>query len=106
MKENVQKFFELYDLSAELRGRVAAYEAAYPGSSEIRDAYTSETLLRAAKEEGLEFTLGELAEYELALRERRHNTPVEDEPDGDDEPIYWLIDRGWTDDTSKYGSLE
>ncbi len=36
MNENVTKFFERYEADAALRDKVAAAEAAYPGSVELR----------------------------------------------------------------------
>jgi len=57
MKENVGKFFEVYNSDPAVRSRVEENVAAYPGSYEIREALTEFALLPVAEELGLGFTL-------------------------------------------------
>lgn len=100
--ENVEKFFEKYYSDSELQKRVEDAVNAYPGSLEIREAVCEETLLPIAADIGLPFTLEELRKYETRTKMRK-NLDVEINPeDPDDDTIYWLIDRGWTDDEAKF----
>lgn len=104
MNENVIKFFELYRENAALRARVAEAEAAYPGSLEIREALAEAVLLPIARELGLDFTISDLRKYETRLKMRRATQSSDEwlkQPDDGGE-AYWLLDRGWTDDESKY----
>lgn len=108
MNENVIKFFERYNAEPELRERVRAAEAVYPGSSEIREAYAEATLLPVAREEGLEFTLKDLRAYETRLKLRRgeRRDKEEDYFDEDEDTSYWLLDRGWSSDEAKFYGTE
>ena len=101
MVENAEKFFALYREDAALRERVAAAEAAYPGSLEIRESVVENVLLPIAEELGLPFTVKDLRTWETRLKLRRIQ-PDEAIPEGDpidDDPAsYWLLDRGWEND--------
>lgn len=104
MNENVIEFFTRYESDAALRARVAEAESFYPGSLEIREALCEAVLLPIARELGLEFTLDDLRKYETRKKmARATQNPDEwlDEPDNGGES-YWLLDRGWTDDESKF----
>ena len=93
MKENVGKFFELYDSDPAVRCRVEENVAAYPGSYERREALTEFALLPVAEELGLGFTLQELRAYETRLKLERGMAK-----DGEydrSEHSYWLLERGW-----------
>lgn len=99
MIENAAKFFELYDSDEALRERVAAAEAAYPGSLEIREAVVEEVLLPIAEELGLAFDIKALRAYETRVKmSRLSENAVFDE---DKEYVFWLLDHGWTDDEDK-----
>lgn len=104
MNENVIKFFERYDTDEALRARVAEAEANYPGSLEIREALCEAVLLPIAQELGLGFTLGDLRKYETRRKMARATQNVEEwlaEPD-DGGDSYWLLDRGWSNDETKF----
>ena len=60
MIENAEKFFERYRADDQLRERVLAAEAMYPGSLEIREAVAEAVLLPIAAELDLPFTVKEL----------------------------------------------
>ena len=102
MVENAEKFFDLYRTDEALRLRVAEAEAAYPGSLEIRESVAEFVLLPIAEELGLPFTVKELRAYETRLK-MRNLQPDEEIPEGDpidEDPIsYWLLDRGWENDS-------
>ena len=105
MNENVKKFFALYDSDPELRARIAAAEAVYPGSLELREALVEEVLLPVAAELALPFTVEELRDYETGLFQRRLQEP--DPDDGDPEATipaytYWLFGRGWYNDEARF----
>lgn len=103
MLENVKKFFEIYNSDEELRKKVKAAEAAYPGSLEIRDSLCEAVLLPFAREMGLPFSLQDLRVYETKIKSVRESTPVEEEgEDWDDEPVYWLVGRGWSGEEVKF----
>ena len=53
MKENVEKFFALYNSDPGLKKRVKDAEAAYPGSLELREPLVEAVLLPVARELGL-----------------------------------------------------
>ena len=102
MNENVVKFFERYSRDAELQRKVENAVACYPGSLEIRESLVKATLLPIAEEEGFPFTVEDLRKYETRLKMQR-SLDVEPGPDEpDEETSYWLLDRGWSDDESKY----
>ncbi|MDD6078436.1 MAG: Nif11-like leader peptide family natural product precursor [Oscillospiraceae bacterium] len=91
MNENVTKFFERYEADAALRDKVAAAEAAYPGSLEIRKAVAEEVLLPIAAEIGLPFTIDDLRAYET--KRKFHQSDAENAPE--DSYRYWLLGYGW-----------
>lgn len=99
MKENVGRFFEIYDTDSSLRERIRQAEAMYPGSLEIREALVRAVLLPEAEKLGLEFTVEELRAYETVKKLRRSSEPDEDL---DDFEGYWLLERGWTNDESRF----
>lgn len=100
MKENVKKFFQLYEQDESLRERVAMAKAMYPGSYELREAMTEAILLPIAKDMGLEFDLKALRAYETGKKLRR--SELEYDPDNDDFEGFWLLDRGWNSEESKF----
>ena len=110
MIENVEKFFELYRADEQLRQRVLAEEAMYPGSLEIREAVAEAVLLPIAAELGLPFTVKELRAYEtrIKIRNLKPDVPIEEGEPIDDDPVtYWLLDRGWeiSEDAMEKGKL-
>lgn len=103
MKENVEKFFALYNADPLLQKRVKDAEAAYPGSLELREPLVEAVLLPVARELGLDFTIKELQDYETEHYARRHRDVELTEEDlaaPDDETEYWLIHHGWSHDDS------
>ena len=94
---NVEAFFERYAADEALRRRVAEAEAAYPGSLEIRESVVEEVLLPIAAELGLPFTVKELRGYELKLKLKnaKPDVPFEEGEEIEEQPVYWLLDRGW-----------
>ena len=103
MKENVEKFFSLYNADAALKQRIKDAEAAYPGSLELREPLVETVLLPVARELGLEFSIRELQDYETEHYARRHRDVELTEEDlaaPDEEPEYWLIQHGWSHDDS------
>lgn len=105
MKENVEKFFALYNSDPALKKRVKDAEAAYPGSLELREPLVEAVLLPVARELGLEFSIRELQDYETAHYARLHRDVELTEEDlaaPDDETEYWLIHHGWSRDDSVF----
>lgn len=105
MKENVEKFFALYNSDPALKKRVKDAEAAYPGSLELREPLVEAVLLPVARELGLEFSIRELQDYETAHYARLHRDVELTEEDlaaPDDETEYWLIHHGWSYDDSVF----
>lgn len=105
MKENVEKFFALYNSDPALKKRVKDAEAAYPGSLELREPLVEAVLLPVARELGLEFSIRELQDYETAHYARLHRDVELTEEDlaaPDDETEYWLINHGWSHDDSVF----
>ena len=103
MIENAEAFFARYREDETLRRRVAAAEAAYPGSLEIRESVVEHVLLPIARELGLPFSLDELRAYETRqkLRQVQPDTPIPEGDPIDEEPqSFWLLDRGWENDPS------
>ena len=103
MKENVKKFFALYNADPALKKRVKDAEAAYPGSLELREPLVEAVLLPVARELGLEFSIRELQDYETEHYARLHRDVELTEEDlaaPDDETEYWLIHHGWSHDDS------
>ena len=103
MKENVNKFFELYHADAALQKRLKDAEALYPGSLELREQLVEAVLLPVARELGLDFTVKELQNYETEHYARLHQDVELSEEElaaPDDETEYWLINHGWSNDES------
>lgn len=106
MNENVTAFFARLEADAALRARLDEAEAAYPGSLELREALCEAVLLPIAAEQGLPFTLDDLRKYETRKKMARATQNPDEwltEPDDGGES-YWLLDRGWSDDESKFCS--
>ena len=105
MKENVEKFFALYNSDPGLKKRVKDAEAAYPGSLELREPLVEAVLLPVARELGLEFSIKELQDYETAHYARLHRDVELTEEDlaaTDEKTKYWLIHHGWSHDDSVF----
>ena len=105
MKENVEKFFALYNSDPALKKRVKDAEAAYPGSLELREPLVEAVLLPVARELGLEFSIRELQDYETAHYARLHrDVELTEEALAapDEETEYWLIHHGWPHDDSVF----
>lgn len=95
-KENVIKFFELYDKDEALREKVRLAEEYYPGSLELREPLVEAVLLPVAEALELPFTVGELRAYETKLKlERQAKEEV-------GEFSYWLLDHGWSNDEARF----
>ena len=94
---NVERFFERYNSEEALRRRVAEAEAAYPGSLEVRESVVEAVLLPVAEELGLPFTVKDLRGYELKLKLKnaRPDEPFAEDEEIEEQPSYWLLDRGW-----------
>lgn len=104
MNENVTAFFARLEADAALRAHLEEAEAAYPGSWELREALCEAVLLPIAAEQGLPFTLDDLRKYETRKKMARATQDPDEwlaEPDDGGES-YWLLDRGWSDDESKF----
>lgn len=105
MRENVEKFFALYNSDPGLKKRVKDAEAAYPGSLELREPLVEAVLLPVARELGLAFSIKELQDYETEHYARLHRDVELTEEDlaaPDDETEYWLIHHGWSHDDSVF----
>ena len=101
MNIDVVRFFEKYDADPELRSRLKEAEAMYPGSLEIRDAVVQDVLLPAAEEMGYSFTVEDLFAYEKAKKaamSKDRELTEEELAKADEEPDFWLVDRGWQTD--------
>ena len=95
-KENVAKFFELYDKDEDLREKVRLAEEYYPGSLELREPLVEAVLLPIAEALELPCTVGELRAYETKLKlERQAKEEV-------GEFSYWLLDHGWSNDEARF----
>ena len=106
MTENVSLFFERCEARPDLKTRIREAVAAYPGSLEIRESLVEAVLLPVAEAEGLPFTVQDLRAYETRLKLSRIKPDVrivegEEDEDADFEG-YWLLDRGWENDTSAF----
>ena len=97
MIENAERFCAMYESDEALRERVAAAEACYPGSLEIREAVVENVLLPIAEELGLPFTVQELRTYETRMKIKRIKPAgIPEEGEEIEEPFrYWLLDYGW-----------
>ncbi len=103
--DNVSKFFEIYDSDAELQKRVAAAVENYPGSLEMREFLVEDVLLPIAEELGTPFTVTELMGYEAKLKAaRQEEIASHGAEEGYQVPeySYWLLDRGWSNEESKF----
>lgn len=101
MNANVEKFFEIYDEDEALQEKVQQAIDGYPGSLEIRESVVEYALLPQAEALGLPFTVSDLRAYETKKKMAHFAAD-----DGTPEPIYWLLDHGWTDDERKYKEIE
>ena len=101
MRENVGKFFERYAEDEALRRRIAEAQNNYPGSLEIREAVVEAVLLPEAAALGLDFTVQELRAYETRKKLEASRDGAVSDTDEDFEG-YWLLDRGWENDTSVF----
>lgn len=103
--DNVTKFFEIYDSDDAVKQRIAAALESYPGSLEMREFLVEDILFPVAEELGLPFTLTELMGYEAKLKAQRQEELASHDDDPDFEPpeySYWLLDRGWSSEESKF----
>lgn len=104
MVEQVEAFFTRYEEDEALRERLRQAEACYPGSLEIREAVVENVLLPIARELGYEFTLKELRTYEtrVKLKNAPLDVPIEEGEEDEEPNPFWLLDHGWTYDTSVF----
>ncbi len=103
--DNVSKFFEIYNADKELQNRVETAVENYPGSLEMREFLVEDVLLPVAEELGVPFTVTELMGYEAKLKASRQEEIASHGPDEDyevPEYSYWLLDRGWSNEESKF----
>ena len=94
----VSQFMALYQSDPHLQEKFAQAEAAYPGSLDIREAVVEEILLPLAREAGFSFTVEDLRRYETAVYLEKHRDEEQDPDAPDDETVFFLLDRGWTND--------
>lgn len=102
---NVTKFFEIYNSDEALRERLRIAEENYPGSLELREALVEDILLPVAEEMGLPFSIMDLFVYESRLKMSRQEDvelPEDAQPLPEEQCRYWLVDRGWKNDESKF----
>ena len=104
MIEQAEAFFARYEEDEALRERLRQAEACYPGSLEIREAVVENVLLPIARELGYEFTLKELRTYEtrVKLKNAPLDVPIEEGEEDEEPSPFWLLDHGWTYDTSVF----
>ena len=106
MTENVSLFFARCEAEPELKERIREAVACYPGSLEVRESLVETVLLPIAESVGLPFTVQELRAYETRLKLSRIKPDVQIEEGEEDEDAdfecYWLLDRGWENDTSAF----
>ena len=103
--DNVSKFFDAISSDEELSRRIETALANYPGSLEMRAFVVEDTLFPSAEELGLPFTLTELMGFEAKLKAQRQEEIAshDDDPDFEiPEYSYWLLDRGWSNEESKF----
>ena len=96
----VSQFMALYQSDPDLQEKFAQAEAAYPGSLDIREAVVEEILLPLAKEAGFSFTVEDLRSYETAVYLDKHRDEEQDPDAPDDDAVFFLLDRGWTNDAT------
>ena len=99
-KEAVRQFMALYQNDPHLQERFAQAEASYPGSLDIREAVVEELLLPLAAESGFIFTVEDLRAYETGVYLEKHRDEEQDPDEPDDETVFFLLDRGWTNDAA------
>lgn len=99
-KEAVRQFMALYQNDPHLQERFAQAEASYPGSLDIREAVVEELLLPLAAEFGFIFTVEDLRAYETEVYLEKHKDEEQNPEDPDDETVFFLLDRGWTNDAA------
>lgn len=103
--DNVSKFFEIYDSDEALQDRIQTALQNYPGSLEMREFLVEDILLPVAEELGTPFTVTELMGYEAKLKAARQEEIAShgaDEGYQVPEYSYWLLDRGWSNEESKF----
>ena len=73
-----------------------------PGAwiSANREAVVEELLLPLAKEAGFSFTVEDLRSYETAVYLDKHRDEEQDPDAPDDDTVFFLLDRGWTNDAT------
>lgn len=99
-KEAVRQFMALYQNDPHLQERYAQAEESYPGSLDIREAVVEELLLPLAAESGFFFTVEDLRAYETEVYLAKHKDEEQNPEDPDDETVFFLLDRGWTNDAA------
>ena len=103
--DNVSKFFDAISSDEELSRRIETALANYPGSLEMREFLVEDILFPIAEELGLPFTLTELMGFEAKLKAQRQEEIASHDADPDfeiPEYSYWLLDRGWSNEESKF----
>jgi len=104
MKIDVVKFFERLESDPELKDRLHEAELLYPGSLEIREPVVEYVLLPIAAELGYYFDVEDVRKYETRLK---FNKSIENDKEAEEYVIdenpheYWLLERGWTNDSIK-----
>ena len=99
-KEAVRQFMTLFQKDPSLQEKYARAEASYPGSLDIREAVVEELLLPLAAEAGFFFTVEDLRAYETDVYLEKHRDEEQNPEDPDDETVFFLLDRGWTNDAA------
>jgi len=99
---NVNKFFMLYNSDEALRERIRLAKENYPGSWEQREALAADVLLPVAEELGLPFSIMDLFVYESRLKQSRNPDEEITEVIPEENYVYWLVDRGWKNDESRF----
>ena len=98
--ETVRQFIELFHKDALLQEKFDQAEANYPGSLELREAVVEELLLPLAQEAGYFFTVEDLRRYETEVYLEKHKDEEQNPDDPDDETVFFLLERGWTNDAA------
>lgn len=108
MKDNdvVSQFMAVYQTDPQLQEKFAEAEASYPGSLDIREAVVEELLLPLAEEAGFSFTVEDLRRYETDLYLEKHRDEEQDPDAPDDDTVFFLLDRGWTNDAAAQFNTE
>lgn len=98
--ETVRQFIELFRRDTNLQEKYAEAEANYPGSLELREAVVEELLLPLAEEAGYAFTVEDLRRYETGVYLQKHKDEEQDSDEPDDDTVFFLLERGWTNDAA------